>query len=322
MRETQFDFILPAGRRLDIFLTESLREHGENVSRSELQRLIAKNCVSGLDAEATKPSFKAKAPTAIRITLPQKKEKRLVPLSANIPVLYEDNFLALVHKPASMTVHPGANTGDDTLVHALLGQIDRLAEDVERPGIVHRLDRETEGVMVVAKTERARSALSALFAERKVKKTYRALVWGRVTFPEEVDGFIGRDRRNRKKMRFYPQESETVGFVREASMRIVSQTQLKFATELIIELITGRTHQIRAVCTHYNAPLVGDALYGSDAAKFRLYKIGRERRKTIEKGGMCLIAESIRFDHPLKRKKISFSISLPQRFNDVQIALS
>ena len=180
---------LPVGIRLDRYLSDALTERGEDISRSRLQKLIDEGGVTGIDPLKLKAAFKAKAETAITVTLPGEKDIRLKPLDLKIPILFEDKHIAVVHKPAGMTVHPGAGTGDDTLVHALLANIDKLAPDAERPGIVHRLDRETEGLMVVAKTEAARRKLSAAFAAREIRKTYAALVWGQVTLPRRDTGF-------------------------------------------------------------------------------------------------------------------------------------
>jgi 23S rRNA pseudouridine1911/1915/1917 synthase len=313
-----FQLTLPVGVRLDKFLSEALAEQGEEISRSRLQRLIEEGGVSGIDLHKIKASYKAKRETAIGVVLPAEQEIPLKPLSIEIPVLYEDNQLAIVHKPAGMTVHPGAGTGDDTLVHALLANVDRLAPHAERPGIVHRLDRETEGIMIVAKTEKARVALSKEFAARNIKKVYTAFVWGRVTFPEEVRGFIWRDVHNRKKMRFGLEVPERITRAREAHLDIVAQKQFKYGTRLEIELITGRTHQIRATCVFFNAPVIGDALYGSDGAKFKLYKIGKEKRRPLEDGGMLLLAQKVAFKHPFSLKKLQFSLPLPERFLETE----
>lgn len=307
-------FVLPAGERLDRFLVAALAEQGVELSRSAIQRQIEQGGVEGLPAGQTKTGFRAKQPIEIAFTLPAKQDKQLVPIDAGIPVLYEDEYLAIVHKPAGMTVHPGAGTGNDTMVHALLGQFKQLSPHQERPGIVHRLDRETEGLMVIAKTEQARHRLSASFAGRQIQKNYSALVWGSVTLPEEVSGYIWRDRKNRKKMKFGDRPPSDIARLRTAELLVRSQVRRKYATELDIELITGRTHQIRATLVHYHAPLVGDALYGDDTGKCRLYKIGREKREKLAQAGMLLIARSLAFRHPFRRRSLEYAIELPERF--------
>ncbi len=309
---------LPIGLRLDKFLSQALNELGETISRSRLQKLIEEGGVTGIDPAKIKASFTVKKEQEIQVVLPTEKEMQLKPLDVEIPVLFEDKYLAVVHKPAGMTVHPGAGTGDDTLVHALLSNVDKLAPDAERPGIVHRLDRETEGLMVVAKTEKARTALSQAFAEREIRKTYIALVWGKVTLPEEINGQIWRDVHDRKRMRFGLEVPERVKRAREAEMIIVSQKQLKYATRLEIELITGRTHQIRATVAFFNAPIVGDVTYGNDAVQAKLYKIGRERKKPLMESGMLLVAQKLSFQHPFTKKKLSFSLPVPTRFTKAE----
>lgn len=313
-KDRQFRFELPAGERLDRFLAAALAEQGVELSRSAIQRQIELGGVEGLPAGQNKTGFRAKRPVEITFILPEKQDKQLVPIDTGIPVLYEDEYLAIVHKPAGMTVHPGAGTGNDTMVHALLGQFKHLSPHHERPGIVHRLDRETEGLMVIAKTEQARHRLSASFAERRIKKSYSALVWGSLTLPEEVSGYIWRDRKNRKKMKFGDRPPGDIARLRTAELLVRSQVRRKFATELDIELITGRTHQIRATLVHYHAPLVGDALYGDDAGKCRLYKIGKEKREKLAQAGMLLVARSLAFRHPFKRRNLEYSIELPERF--------
>lgn len=321
-----FHLLLPAGARLDKFLTDALAELGERVSRTELQRLIedpVTGFISGVPEKHLKSSFRAKHDLEIMVTLKAKMPAKLIPLDVKIPVVYEDRHLAVVHKPAGMTVHPGAGTGPDTLVHVLLARLDKLAPDAERPGIVHRLDRETEGLMIVAKTDEARQALSEAFAERKIRKRYAALVWGRVQLPESIEGYMARDPKSRKKMRFslVPPEGKGVGRVREAQLLILEQTQHKRFTEFSIELITGRTHQIRTTMAFYNAPIIGDTIYGNDKSKVKLYKIGRDARQVVEKSGMMLVARSLEFKHPLLKKKLSFSLDLPARFAEIRQAL-
>lgn len=313
-QEKQVRFELPAGERLDRFLAAALAEQGVQLSRSAIQRQIEQGGVQGLPAGQTKTGFRAKHPMALTFTLPAIQDKQLVPIDAGIPVLYEDEYLAIVHKPAGMTVHPGAGTGNDTMVHALLGQFEKLSPHHERPGIVHRLDRETEGLMVIAKTEQARHRLSASFAERQIQKRYSALVWGSVTLPEAVSGYIWRDQKDRKKMKFGDRPPSHIARLRTAELLVHAQVRHKFATELDIELITGRTHQIRATLVHYHAPLIGDVLYGDDAGKCRLYKIGREKREKVAQAGMLLVARKLAFRHPFKRRNLEYSIALPERF--------
>lgn len=312
--------VLPPGIRLDRFLAEVTQEMG--ISRSKLQKLIDEGHVTGIPANLVKASFKAKQPLEITLTLPVEKPAKLIPFDFEIPVLYQDEYLAVVHKPAGMTVHPGAGTGDDTVVHALLSRLDKLAPHKERPGIVHRLDRETEGLLLVAKTDKARTALSRAFAEREVEKHYAAIVWGQVTLPDEIDGFIARDSHDRKKMRFTLTEQTGRSRAREAQMEITAQRALAAATELEIRLITGRTHQIRATAAHFHAPVIGDTLYGNDEAKFRLYNVGREKKKIIQDAGMLLMAQKLSLKHPFKRKNLNFELELPPRFAAVAAALA
>lgn len=326
-KSSKRNLTLPAGVRLDKFLAGAFAAEGEKISRTELQRLIedpASGFITGVPAKHLKPSFRAKHNLEIEIALRPKASPKLIPLNLAIPIVYEDRHLAVVHKPAGMTVHPGAGTGQDTLVHVLLARLDKLAPDAERPGIVHRLDRETEGLMIVAKTHDARQALTAAFAERKIRKRYVALVWGAAQLPERIDGYIARDPKSRKKMKFSltAPAGKGLGRVREAQLIVLEQERHKCFTQLTIELITGRTHQIRTTMAYYNAPIIGDAIYGSDKAKVKLYKLGREARQLVEKSGMMLVARSLEFKHPLARKKLSLNLDLPDRFAELRRALA
>lgn len=315
---------LPAGMRLDLFLTqalseaESARKDGMKVSRTEVQRLIDEGSrlkINGINPEKIKASFKGKTDLQLTVSLPARQKVELKPFSAKIPILFEDAHLAVVHKPAGMTVHPGAGTKDDTLVHALLGSIGKLSDHAERPGIVHRLDRDTEGLMVVAKTNAMHAALSQAFQEHEISKQYTAIIWGRVTLPEDLSGFIWRDLRNRKRMRFAAEAPESVRRARSAETQILSQQQHRVATLIQIALITGRTHQIRATCAALNAPVIGDSIYGNDATQARLLKIGAPKKKSLASEGLLLVANHLEFIHPKTRKKLSFKIALPDRFD-------
>ncbi|MCS6971873.1 MAG: RluA family pseudouridine synthase [Turneriella sp.] len=309
-----YEFLFMPDERLDHFLVRSLAERGQILSRSAVQKLIAAGNVHIPGQRKPKPALVVKTPQAIRIELPPPRSSALRPSGEKVPILHEDEWLAVVHKPAGMTVHPGAGTGEDTLVHALLGQVERLAEDPERPGIVHRLDRDTEGLMVIAKTQRAKAELSALFAAHRVRKIYTALVWGNRKLPAEWHGFIGRDPHHRKKMR-YSDKLPTGIRVRTASLRVLKQLSGNKATRLEIELITGRTHQIRAACAFYQAPVVGDRLYGNDAVKYRSYKLTAEQKEKLANLGLQLYAHTLQFPHPATGEMLRFRLALPERFS-------
>jgi len=308
---------LPPGVRLDKFLTHALNESGEEISRSEIQKLIlgeGDGSIEGINLRNLKASYKAKIATPLEIKLKTRAPVTLQPSGTSVPILFQDKHLAVVHKPAGMTVHPGAGTGNDTLVHALIGNLKSLSDQNDRPGIVHRLDRETEGLMIIAKTNAAHAALARMFQTREIHKSYVAILWGRVTLGEALEGYIWRDTKNRKKMRFGVQLPSSVRRGREAKTVVLHQEPQRTSTRVDLALVTGRTHQIRATCAAYHAPVIGDSVYGNDAAKARLLKLSAAKIKALEPLGMLLAATELDFAHPIGKKQMKFSLELPERF--------
>ena len=247
---------VPAFTRLDTFLVEAL-EH--NVSRNRIQQLIEKKLVSQIQAPNApiKSSTKFTEHTKVLIRIAKEQPHELISNNKNVPILFQDDHLAIVVKPAGMTVHPGHGTSNDTLVHSLLAQIDKLSPDELRPGIVHRLDRDTQGLMIIAKQSQSHTALSALFQERQIKKHYHAVLWGDLrNLDAEVEGVIFRNKNDRKKMQFLPKdkyfgEPERVKSA-ELSYKVVNKNE--YFTAIDIDLKTGRTHQIRATFFTFRAP--------------------------------------------------------------------
>lgn len=298
------------GVRLDVFLFEKL---GDKVSRTRIQKLIEDGSITA--GVRLKSSFKAKSPLEVRVRIPEEKPMSIEPVDLGVPVLFQDKHLAIIHKPAGMTVHPGANTGDDTLVHSLLAQLKNLAEteSPDRPGIVHRIDRETEGLLIIAKTASAHSRLAQLFKERKIEKTYHAIVWGKLPEKGIYSGFIGRDAKDRKKMKY--SEKALNESYRQSLTEYETVATNQFFTLLKIKLVTGRTHQIRATFAAKGHPVVGDTIYSVTEREARKVKAPKLLRQKIEKSGMLLIASHLKFSHPVNKKKLTFSLELPERFD-------
>ena len=252
-----FEFDVPVdydGQRLDRVLVAMLAEH----SRSQLQRLIVDGCVRVDGAVALKPNTIVRDGARIAVDVPPPQPSQLAAEPLDLDILYQDADIAVLNKPAGMVVHPGAGHASGTLVNALLHHVDDLSGigGELRPGIVHRLDRGTSGVMVVAKNDAAHQELARQFHDREIEKEYIALVWGVVQAGRRIDAAIGRDSSNRQKM------SARSKHAREAVTRITRAHHLPAVTLCQVAIHTGRTHQIRVHLSAIGHPIVGDALYG------------------------------------------------------------
>ena len=279
-----------AGRRIDAFLAESLRD----VSRARVQRLIIGGDVL-VDGGPVKASHRLVAGEKVTIRLTREMKEKPGPEDMPLEILHEDRDIILVDKPSGLVVHPGAGRRTQTLVNALLYRFPDLAgqEPEDRPGIVHRLDKETSGVMVVARSPRALIDLQQQLKNREVDKRYLGLVWGKIRHTEgRLSWPIGRHARHRDRISIKtdkPREAET-------HYRLLQAYQ-EFAY-LEIHPLTGRTHQIRVHMAAAGHPLVGDSRYGRRGGK------GPSPR-------LFLHAATLKFRHPGSGERVEFSSPLP-----------
>lgn len=279
--------------RLDVFLSENLPE----ISRSRLKKLIDDDRVT-VNAKSRPAGYKVRLGERVELQLPP-----LAPLEAaaeNIPldIVFEDEHMLAVNKPANMVVHPAPGHSAGTLVNALLHHCDDLSGigGVERPGIVHRLDKETSGLVLVAKSEAAHKVLSVQFKNREIKKEYLAFVKGNVKNDKgAINSPIGRHKTHRKKM----DTQSTRG--RDARTLYEVVHRYKYWTHLILRPETGRTHQIRVHLASLHHPVIGDKLYGGKNPNTGVLKMARH----------ALHASHLELNHPISGTPLSFSTNLP-----------
>jgi 23S rRNA pseudouridine1911/1915/1917 synthase len=296
-----------AGARLDQFLAT----HLAGVSRSQVQRLIRDGRVS-LSAGEVKASLPVSRDLIVEVDvpppLPATPGAEALPLS----ILYNDADLVVIDKPAGMVVHPAAGHATGTLVNALLHHITDLSGigGTERPGIVHRLDRGTSGVMVVAKNDRTHRALSAQFHDRLVRKEYLALVWGAPPAGLHIDDPLGRDPNHRQRMSGRARRSRT------ALTDIIDVESLRGVSLVRVSIGTGRTHQIRVHLSEHHHPLVGDGLYGGVKKRLptHLAAIAKLERPFLH-------AARLSFTHPSDGRALTFEAPLPQDLQSLMTAL-
>ncbi|MFH0834520.1 MAG: RluA family pseudouridine synthase [Patescibacteria group bacterium] len=286
-----FHFKIEEGEsiRLDKFLAEKLPQF----SRSFLAK-----CALLVNAKSAKPAQKVGVGDLVEVKVPRLKELKIEPEKIPLEVLFEDSALLVVNKKSGMVVHPTDHGGhvSGTLVNAVLGHLGKKASAELRPGIVHRLDRETSGCIVIAKTAAAKTFLAREFAERRVEKIYLALAAGKIKTPRgRIDAPLGRDPADPTRRRI-----STAADARDAITEFEILENLVEATLLKIKLLTGRTHQIRVHLQSIGHPILGDPVYGSKKIN---QKFGAPR--------LFLHAEQLKFIHPTTKKLVEFHAPLP-----------
>lgn len=296
-----------AGVRIDRYLVGIL----PGQSRSQIQRLIKESLVR-IDQQPVRPNKIVHAGDAIVVEVPAPVGATPEPEALDLDVLYEDPDLVVVNKPAGMVVHPAAGHARGTLVNALLHRITDLSGvgGEMRPGIVHRLDRGTSGLMVIAKNDRAHAELSRQFHDREVEKEYVALVWGVVQAGRRIDEPIGRDPIDRKKM------SARARRARSATTRVTKAIHLRGVSLLNVAIATGRTHQIRVHLSAIGHPIVGDAIYGGIRRR-----MAGDVRPVLRLERPFLHAGRLVFHHPGDGRRMEFTCPLPGDLQSVLDAI-
>jgi len=291
------------GQRLDRFLVSVLGD----LSRSQIQRLITDGHVN-VAKRTAKPNLALRERDRVSVEIPDAAPSEVAGEELPLDILYQDTDVAVLNKPAGMVVHPAAGHSSGTLVNALLHYLTDLSGigGERRPGIVHRLDRGTSGVMVVAKNDAAHLELSRQFHDREIEKEYIALVWGVVQAGRRIDAAIGRDPINRQKM------SARAKHARSAVTRITRAHQMPGLTLCQVAIHTGRTHQIRVHLSAIGHPIVGDAMYGGVHRR-----VAGDIRAVQRLERPFLHAARLVFSHPRDERRMEFIAPLPEDLQSV-----
>ena len=308
----EFSVLPSSTERLDRFLADQL-----GLSRTQAARLVAARAVS-VDGSAARASRQLARGERVVVRLPRDEPPRtLVPAAIPLVVVYEDEHLAVLNKPAGLVVHPAPGHWDDTLVNALVARGTTLAGGAEgRPGIVHRLDRDTSGLMVVAKSDLAHRRLGAAMAARRVRRTYAALVWGHLSAsPTVIEAPLARHPSDRKRM-------AVVAGGRAARTDAFLVARFRVVDLLRLELHTGRTHQIRVHLEHIGHPVVGDPVYGGGGSR-RIGGAGRREADAIDRvtPRQALHAAALAFRHPATGEALDFRSEWPADLRATLLAL-
>lgn len=304
----EFDIVVPPGKkkeRLDVFLTH----HVENATRNKVQSAIRAGKVL-VNGKEVRSSHQVSPGETIHITLPKSPPQEALPENLPLDIVYEDDAVIVVNKAAGMVTHPAHGNYTGTLVNALLYHCNALSgvNDPTRPGIVHRLDKDTSGVMVIAKTDAAHAQLARQFAKRTIQREYWAIVWG--VFKEKrglIEAQLGRSKSDRKKM-------AVVTDGKHAATEYEVLQQFEYLSLIRLKLRTGRTHQIRVHLAHVNHPVFGDPTYNG---RHLIWGPGTPKQKAEVERLLKLIprqalhAKTIGFAHPVTRLHTAFDSPLP-----------
>ena len=301
-----------SSQRLDKVLVSKL----EGYSRTQIKTLILNGNVSLDEKEIKDPSYITKENENYFINIILKQETKHSAENIDLNIIFEDEDLIVINKPPNLVMHPAPGNESGTLVNALMhytnNQLSNL-DDNSRPGIVHRLDKDTSGILVVAKNNNVHINLAKQFKEHTISRRYKAIVWG-TPDNQSIEGYIERNRKNRKKMSL-----NNKGFGKYSKTDIKLEKTFGIASLVDCHLHTGRTHQIRLHLTSKNSPIIGDKIYG----KSKINQFGKDKNtfnkfmilKNFER--QALHAYHLGFDHPTSKKRMDFDIEIPEDFKNL-----
>ncbi|MDC0164151.1 RluA family pseudouridine synthase [Candidatus Pelagibacter bacterium] len=302
-------------KRLDVFLADNINEF----TRSFLKKLIEDKQVRLNNIVISSPSIKVKYQDQITIKIIEKKNQDIVPKKIKLDIIYEDKDILVINKPKGMVVHPGAGNYKDTLVNALLFKYKKNLSDINgtlRPGIVHRIDKETSGLLVVAKNNLAHANLGNQFSKHTIKRKYLCLSWGVVRpLCGKINTLISRDKKNRQLMTVSDINGKKA-ITNYKTIKVFNIKDIPKISLLECELETGRTHQIRVHLKYKGTSLLGDKQYGKKNIKFK--KINNDFFIKLNKlSGQALHAKTLEFSHPKTKKWMCFNSDLPKGFKKI-----
>ena len=303
------------GSRLDVVLVKLL----PSLSRSNLKKIIELKQVKINSTIIESPSKKLKKNDHVEINIIPENDIKILPANIKLKIVYEDKDILVINKPAGMVVHPGAGNHNNTLVNALIYKYKNKLSNVNgatRPGIVHRIDKETSGLLVVAKNNYAHANLGRQFSNHTIKRKYYALCWG-VLRPlnGKIETLIGRSRKNRQLMSV-TEISGKKAVTNYLTLKVFEIKNVPKISFIEWELETGRTHQIRVHMAYKGCSLLGDQQYGKKNLKFK--KINKDFENKLKiLNRQALHAKSLGFIHPITKKFISFDSNLPQDFKKI-----
>jgi len=303
------------GYRIDKFLQSQITEF----SRTRLQSLIHDGQVQLNDNIINNPAKKIKEKDEIKINFPAPKKTLIKPNKISLDILYDDDDIIIINKPSGVVVHPGAGNYENTIVNGLLYKYQNKLSSIGgklRPGIVHRIDKDTSGVIVVAKNDNAHINLSQQFSKHTIKRTYEAIIWGSLK-PQSgtIQEKISRSVRNRQLMAVRKEKGK-IAITNYKTLKIFQNSDLPKISLIECKLKTGRTHQIRVHMSFKGNPILGDKSYGKSKKKFK--KINSEVEKKINNfNRQALHAKSLGFIHPSSKKEVSFEAKRPKDFEEL-----
>ena len=304
-----------SGKRLDIFLKENTKQF----TRSFLKKLIESKQVKLNNTVLTSPSSKVKYQDQIVINILEENSQNIIPKKIKLDVVYEDKNILVVNKPKGMVVHPGAGNFKNTLVNALMFKYKNNLSDINgalRPGIVHRIDKETSGLLVVAKNNFAHANLGDQFSKHTIKRKYLCLSWGVIRpLSGKIITLITRDRKNRQLMTVSDINGKKA-ITNYKTLKVFNIKDIHKISLIECQLETGRTHQIRVHLKYKGISLLGDKQYGKKNIKFK--KINNDFFiKLNNLSGQALHAKTLELNHPTTNKWMSFNSDLPEEFKKI-----